>query len=200
MVESLRPMKALSFLFLSSLLYWLTACSPKALPTSGRSGDYNGHNEDLSIARPAYTLGGPKATPTAKPAESVVNPPATTPEPRKITTVGSAEALHINRKVDDQLNIIGEKNRSIRYAPGFRVQIYVGNERLQAENAKLQINQNFPELSPYLSYNQPTYKLKVGDFMRRIDAERYYSQIKQLIASAMLIPDKVDVRRSLSIK
>ena len=108
--------------------------------------------------------------------------------------------MHINRKVDEQLNSIGEKNRSIRYAPGFRIQLYIGNERLQAENAKMQINQNFPELSPYLSYNQPTYKLKVGDFMRRLDAERYYGQIKQLIGSAVLIPDKVDVRRSLSIK
>lgn len=96
--------------------------------------------------------------------------------------------------------MIAEKNRSIRYAPGYRVQIYIGNERQQADAAKLQVYQTFPELAPYLSYNQPTYKLKVGDFMRRTDAERYYSQIKQLIASAMLIPDKVDVRRSLLIK
>ncbi|MCY7358223.1 MAG: SPOR domain-containing protein, partial [Rudanella sp.] len=137
-------------------------------------------------------------TTKSRPASTPANTPA--PEPRKITTVGSAEAMHINRKVDDQLSVIGDKNRSIRYAPGFRIQIYVGNERLRAENAKMQINQNFPELAPYLSYNQPTYKLKVGDFMRRIDAERYFGQIKQLISSAMLLPDKIDVHRSLSIK
>jgi len=194
-------MKTLSILIFSTL-FWLTACSRKTIPTSGRVGDYNSYNEDLSVARPAYTLGGPKNTPKGKPSSAAppATAPTTTPEPRKITTVGSAEAMHINRKVDEQLTVIGEKNRSIRYAPGFRIQLYIGNERLQAENAKMQINQNFPELAPYLSYNQPTYKLKVGDFMRRIDAERYYSQIKQLIGSAMLVPDKVDVRRSLSIK
>lgn len=108
--------------------------------------------------------------------------------------------MHINRKIDDQLTLIGERNRSIRYASGYRIQIYIGNERQQAEAAKLQIYQNFPELAAYLSYNQPTYKLKVGDFMRRIDAERYFSQIKPLISTAMLQPDKVDVRRSLLIK
>ena len=200
MIEFHNSMKATSLFIVGSLLCWFIACSPKALPSSGRTGDYNGYNEDLSVARPAYTLGGPKNVAKVKSPESSVNTPASSPEPRKITSVGSAEAMHINRKVDEQLNSIGEKNRSIRYAPGFRIQLYIGNERLQAENAKMQINQNFPELSPYLSYNQPTYKLKVGDFMRRLDAERYYGQIKQLIGSAVLIPDKVDVRRSLSIK
>lgn len=193
-------MKATSVLIFCGLL-WLAACARKPLPaSSGRSNDYNGYTEDLSVARPAYTLGGPKTTPTGKTATAPSTSSSTAPEPRKITNIGSAEAMHINRKVDEQLNVIGEKNRSIRYAAGFRIQIYVGNERLQAENAKMQINQNFPELAPYLSYNQPTYKLKVGDFMRRIDAERYHAQIKPLLGSAMLVADKVDVRRSLLIK
>ena len=81
-----------------------------------------------------------------------------------------------------------------------RQQVYIGNQRQEVESVKLLIYQNFPELSAYLSYNQPTYKLKVGDFMRRLDAERYYASIRQLIASAQLQPDKVDVRRSLLIK
>lgn len=193
-------MKATVILIFSSLI-WLAGCSRKSLPTSsGRLADYNSYTEDLSVARPTYTLGGPRTTPTGKAAGATAASPRTGAEQRKITTIGSAEAMHINRKVDDQLTIIGEKNRSIRFASGFRIQIYVGNERLQAENAKMQINQNFPELAPYLSYNQPTYKLKVGDFMRRTDAERYHTQIKQLLGSAMLVADKVDVRRSLSIK
>jgi len=193
-------MKLISILIFSTLI-WLTACSRKSLPASSkRSSDLNGYNEDLSVARPAYTLGGPKITSTGHAVAPPTTSPSKTPESRKITNIGSAEAMHINRKVDEQLNSIGEKNRSIRYAPGFRIQIYIGNERLQAENAKMQINQNFPELAPYLSYNQPTYKLKVGDFMRRTDAERYHSQIKPFLGSAMLVADKVDVRRSLLIK
>ncbi len=98
------------------------------------------------------------------------------------------------------LDTLATENRSIRYAPGYRIQVYVGTQRQQVEDAKLLITQNFPELNPYLSYNQPTYKLKVGDFMRRLDAERYYSAIRRLIASAQLQPDKVDIRRSLLIK
>ncbi|TAE33534.1 MAG: SPOR domain-containing protein [Cytophagales bacterium] len=190
-----------SILFSSSLLIGLVACSPRTLPSSGRATDGNAYNEDLSAARPVYALNGVKAPSTGKSASPAnTTPPVPAPESRKITNVGSSEALHVNRKVDEQLTLIADKNRSIRYASGYRVQIYVGNERQQAEAAKLQVYQNFPELAPYLSYNQPTYKLKVGDFMRRTDAERYFSQIKQVIGTAMLIPDKVDVRRGLLIR
>ena len=108
--------------------------------------------------------------------------------------------MHVNRRLDAVLDTIADQNRSIRYAPGYRVQVYVGNQRQEVESVKLMIYQNFPELSAYLSYSQPTYKLKVGDFMRRLDAERYYASIRQLIASAQLRPDKVDVRRSLLIR
>ncbi|WP_461130044.1 SPOR domain-containing protein [Spirosoma aerophilum] len=110
------------------------------------------------------------------------------------------EALHINRRLDMVLDTIATKNRSIRYAPGFRIQIYVGTQRKEVDAAKLLISQNFPELSPYLTFNQPTYKLKVGDFIRRMDAEWYYASIKRLVESAQLQPDKIDVRRSLLIK
>lgn len=98
------------------------------------------------------------------------------------------------------LDTIAAQNRSIRYAPGFRIQVYVGTQRQEVDAMRQLITQNFPELSPYLSYNQPTYRLKIGDFMRRMDAERYYALVKRMIDSAQLQPDKVDIRRSLSIK
>ncbi|AQG82583.1 sporulation protein [Spirosoma montaniterrae] len=135
----------------------------------------------------------PTNTATPTPATTTRKPDANKPN-------APVEALHINRQLDYVMDTIATQNRSVRYAPGFRVQVYVGNQRQEVESIKLLIYQNFPELSPYLTYNQPTYKLKVGDFMRRIDAERYFSSIKRLVTSAQLQPDKVDVRRSLSIK
>jgi hypothetical protein len=111
-----------------------------------------------------------------------------------------AEALHVNKRLDAILDTIAVQNRRVRYAPGYRVQVYVGNERAAADAAKLQLYQQFPELSAYMSYQQPTYRLKVGDFMRKMDAERYYTKLRSLFTSAQLQPDKVDVRRGLLIK
>ena len=181
----------------------LSGCAGSRPAVSARStADYNGgYSEDLSSVRPVYKA--PAAVPpVSRPAAPVAIPPAPAStrrsEPRR--TTGPAEAMHVNRRLDAVLDTIADQNRSIRYAPGYRVQVYVGNQRQEVESVKLMIYQNFPELSAYLSYSQPTYKLKVGDFMRRLDAERYYASIRQLIASAQLRPDKVDVRRSLLIR
>jgi hypothetical protein len=182
----------------------LTGCAANRPTVSTKSSvDYNSYDEDLSSSRPVYnsTVTNRPST-TTRPTTSAPSP-VTTTAPRKNESVkppAPVEALHVNRKLDAVMDTIAVKNRAVRYAAGYRIQVYVGNQRQEVEAAKLLIYQNFPELSPYLSYNQPTYKLKVGDFMRHIDAERYYSSIRQLLPSAQLQPDKIDVRRSLSIK
>lgn len=185
------------------MLLIMTGCASSRPTVSSRSTtDYNSYNEDLSSVRPVYRVASPATLPVNRPAPST--PPVTTaPAPRKPEAHRPGvllEALHINRRLDMVLDTIATQNRSVRYAPGFRIQVYVGTQRQEVEAAKLLIAQNFPELSPYLSYNQPTYKLKVGDFMRRMDAEWYYASIRRLVESAQLQPDKVDIRRSLLIK
>lgn len=185
-------------------LFIMTGCaSSRPVPSNRSAVDYNSYNEDLSSVRPVYNSTSTNAATSGIP--TVVTPPTRTPaavarrnETRK--PAAPVEAMHVNRQLDLVLDTIATQNRSVRYAPGYRVQVYVGNQRQEADAAKLLIYQNFPELSPYLSYNQPTYKLKVGDFMRRMDAERYYTSIRKLISSAQLQADKVDVRRSFLIK
>jgi hypothetical protein len=185
-----------SVFLLSGVWLLLQGCaSSPATSSRSNTGNYNDYSEDLAGVRPAYAPLRREATPppppTARPTET----------PRKSSSQAtSAEVMHINKRLDAVLDTIATQNRRVRYAPGYRVQVYVGNERAAADNAKLQLYQQFPELSAYISYQQPTYRLKVGDFMRRMDAERYFSKLKTVFAGAQMQPDKVDVRRSLLIK
>ncbi len=190
-----------SLLLLLCSIMLATGCASSRATTGRSSVDYGSYNEDLAAVRPIYKPASATSATTNKP----VSPPnsatsSAANSTRKPETRKPTEALHVNRQLDLVMDTIATQNRLVRYAPGFRIQVYVGNQRQEVESIKLLIYQNFPELSPYLTYNQPTYKLKVGDFMRRIDAERYFASIKQLIASSQLQPDKVDIRRSLSIK
>lgn len=189
--------------FMAMAVWVLSSCVSSRPAVSSRSAvDYNEYNEDLSSVRPVYKTPA-TASPVSRPAAPATTSPTTPTAPRRSEprrASGPAEALHVNRRLDSVLDTIAVQNRSIRYAPGYRIQVYVGNQRQEVESIKLLIYQKFPELSAYLSYSQPTYKLKVGDFMRRLDAEHYYSSVRQLIASAQLQADKVDIRRSLLIK
>ncbi|WP_234736078.1 SPOR domain-containing protein [Tellurirhabdus bombi] len=172
----------------------LTSCaSSKKTTASKGTPAVKPYEEDLSVVRPKY--GTP---PPTRPATAPATRPSTAPEPKR--QLPSVQPLHINRRLDALLDTIARQNRAIRYAPGYRIQVYVGDARQKADQAKVYTYQNHPELNPYLSYRQPTYRLKVGDFMRRMDAERYLEILKQQFSSAILLPDRVDIRKSLSIK
>ncbi|CCH02934.1 sporulation domain protein [Fibrella aestuarina BUZ 2] len=184
---------------LSGIWLFIQACAPSPATTSSRTttSNYNEYSEDLTAARPVYT------PPRREVVVTTSAPPVTRSAeiPRKASAPPApAEALHINKRLDALLDTIAQQNRRVRYAPGYRVQIYVGNERAAADAAKLEVYKQFPELSAYTSYQQPTYRLKVGDFMRKMDAERYFARLKTLFAGAQMQPDKVDVRRSILIK
>ncbi len=62
------------------------------------------------------------------------------------------------------------------------------------EEAKIFLFQNYPELNTYLSYSQPSYKLKVGDFTSKLEAEKYYQHIKERYSLAMIINDKIEIK------
>ena len=115
-------------------------------------------------------------------------------------TTYSDSPLHVNKKLDAILDTIAMRNKSVKFTNGFRIQIYVGNDRKSADDAKIYTYQKYPEIFPYLSYQQPIYKVKIGDFLNRMDAERYYSDIKDLYPSAMILPDRVEIKKGIMVK
>lgn len=143
--------------------------------------------DDLSLYRPRFKL-APKTE--TQPSESV--------QPSK-TPISDAP-LHVNKKLDAILDTIAMRNKSMKFTNGFRIQIYVGNDRKSADDAKIYTYQKYPEIFPYLSYQQPIYKVKIGDFLNRMDAERYYSDIKDLYPSAMILPDRVEIKKGIMVK
>ncbi len=116
----------------------------------------------------------------------------TTLQEAKITS----EPMYINDKIDALLAKRTEKNKGIKYANGFRIQLYVGRDRKTADDAKIFIYQNYPTINPYLTYSLPIYKLKVGDFITRPDAERVLNQLKDQYPEAMILSEKIDVKKS----
>ena len=82
-----------------------------------------------------------------------------------------------------------------RSAQGYRIQVISTNNRTKALEAKTKIYQRFPELKTYLMYQSPFFKLKVGNFLDRQDAESYMQDIMQLFPSGVyVVRDMVEVK------
>lgn len=75
---------------------------------------------------------------------------------------------------------------------GYRVQIYSGTNRKMAFNAQAKCNQEFPELRTYVTYREPNFKIRAGDFRTRIEAERMKQQLSAVFPALFIISEKIN--------
>jgi hypothetical protein len=66
-----------------------------------------------------------------------------------------------------------------RMVPGFRIQVISTTDRNKAIEAKTKIYKVFPELKPYFLYQSPYYRLKVGNFLTREEAQEYINTLSR---------------------
>ena len=97
-----------------------------------------------------------------------------------------------------EINEITTRN-SRRSAQGYRIQVISTNNRTKAMEAKTKIYQHFPELKAYLMYQSPFFKLKVGNFTEREEAESYLQNILTLFPTGVyVVRDIVEVKPEIN--
>ena len=75
---------------------------------------------------------------------------------------------------------------------GYRVQIYNGTSRKDAYAAQTSFNNAYPELRTYISYTEPNYKIRAGDFRSRLEAEKLIQELRGKFTSLFIIPGKIN--------
>jgi len=105
----------------------------------------------------------------------------------------------LNLRQDSRIDKLMQKQREVYAASstmsGFRVQIFmeIGNEAVDHANVvKKEFEEMFPELPIYLSYEQPYYRLRVGDFRNRVEAEKYLRILKPQYGLAFVTADIIN--------
>lgn len=79
---------------------------------------------------------------------------------------------------------------------GFRVQIFMelGNDALRhADSVKNVFSEKYPDIPIYLIFGQPYYRLRIGDFRTRLEAENMYQQVKKKYKNAFVTADRIDL-------
>lgn len=86
-----------------------------------------------------------------------------------------------------------ELNKSTNGIQGYRVQIFFGSERKNATDAKAKLLQLLPDEEVYLIYQQPYFKVRVGDYRTRLEAEAVYRKLIGDFDKAFIVPDKINL-------
>ena len=75
---------------------------------------------------------------------------------------------------------------------GYRVQVFFGNDRKQAYNEQARFNSLYPEYSTYISYTQPNYRVKVGDFRTRAEAQRLMTELRPEFPTLFIFNERIN--------
>lgn len=100
----------------------------------------------------------------------------------------------VNAQVDPILDSINRFNLTRKFIDGYTIQIYSGQNREEAMNTKKKMVTEVTELNAELEYNQPKFRVRVGSYFSRLEAQKDLVRLKHFFPNAILVPEKILVR------
>jgi septal ring-binding cell division protein DamX len=84
----------------------------------------------------------------------------------------------------------GNNNNS---SDGFRVQIYSSSNRKDAYSVQAKFQDKYPDVRTYLTYRDPNFKVHVGDYRSRLEAEKMVAELKPIFAGLFIVEEKINL-------
>jgi len=107
---------------------------------------------------------------------------------------------HIQIIQDDRVDLLVSKhvqiNQNRKGIEGYRIQIFFdsgNNSKTKAQSIYEGFKAKYPDVRGYLSFKSPNYKVRVGDFRTRLDAQRFLNDIIVEYPNAWIIADMIDL-------
>lgn len=94
-----------------------------------------------------------------------------------------------DEKIDVLLNLVKEMNKSESNSDRYKIQIYSGN-RSGAQKAQSKFKQHFTDWQSTDVYEPPNFKVWVGSFRTRLEADRALQKIKSKFPIAFIFKPK----------
>jgi len=111
-----------------------------------------------------------------------------------IVNYGSKNILiHRDVRLDTLVQRVINLNEEEAIIRGYRIQIYQGSNRMNANNLKAKFILSYPDIPIYMIYQQPYFKLRVGDFRNRLESLKMYNLLLENpdFKSVLVVPDEI---------
>jgi len=135
--------------------------------------------EDLSSLRPKVNLEVAKSKDSARVRKQMID---VTPQ------------FTINSKIDALLDSIDRFNLTRKFVDGYTIQIYSGQKRDDALNASKKLSEHSTQLKANVQYLQPKFRVTVGKYYTRLEAQKDLLRMKRIFTNAFLVPEKIIIK------
>ena len=100
-----------------------------------------------------------------------------------------ARRLELSKKVVD---VTTKRSGPIFSGMGYRVQIYYGSDRREIFNEQAKFKSDYPKLNTYITYKEPNYYLRVGDFRTRLEAQNLMNGLRPKFQTLFIFREKIN--------
>ena len=101
---------------------------------------------------------------------------------------------------DQRIDLLIQKhiqiNQILKTIDGFRIQVFSdsgNNSKTKALAVYDEFMGKYPSTGVYLTFKSPNYKVRVGDFRTRLDAQRFLNEIQAEYPNAFIITDQINL-------
>ena len=101
---------------------------------------------------------------------------------------------------DSRVDVLVNKhiriNESLNKLEGFRIQLFSdsgNNSKNKAQAVRDEIQSRYPLIGVYLTFKSPNYKVRVGDFRTKLDAQRFLIELTGDYPNAFIIADQINL-------
>jgi hypothetical protein len=157
---------------LTIIILFLAACKPTQVTTTSV------YREDLSVHRLEF-------------AEANIGESEDENDPVIDNSATFYSKSEITNELDSVNQLIILSNQKKKLWDGYVIQVYRGNSRADAYRARDNVEEFFSDLEAEVSYRQPTYRVKVGQYFDRLEATRKYQEVLAIYPRALLLPEKL---------
>ena len=104
----------------------------------------------------------------------------------------SAEKAHLVQ--DYRIEKLNKSYEETYQLTGYRIQIYSGSKRQPAKQLREKFVANFKEINAHESYEQPFFKVRVGDFKTKLEAFKFQKEILKQFPDCYIVNDAIFIK------
>ncbi len=111
------------------------------------------------------------------------------------TTSFKTEIIQDSR-VDELVKKHIQINQVLKTMDGFRIQVFSdsgNNSKNKAQASQEEFQVKFPGMGVYLTFKSPNYKVRIGDFRTKLDAQRFLIELTADYPNAFIIADQINL-------
>ena len=109
-----------------------------------------------------------------------------------INEISIIEESKFNKELEN-IYITYENTPKNKYLNGYTIQIFSGLEREKADSIFFTADSIYSELDIYTLYDQPNYRVKVGKYFYRINANKALNKLINDFSEAIIVHERIKI-------